>query len=94
MKNILFSLVTILLAYNLNAQQTFSSSDPAYIKNVQAGEAALNAEKYDSCLVYYEEAFKIKQTSVLSTLRAAAGYMNSGVSVYITGTISPITWIP
>jgi hypothetical protein len=52
--------------------QTFSSQDPAYVKNVQAGEMALKSEKHDSCLIYYEQAFKIKQTSFLSTLRAAA----------------------
>lgn len=52
--------------------QGFSSQDPAYISNVKAGEAALNSEKYDSCLLYYKEAFKIKQTSCLSTLRGAA----------------------
>ena len=52
--------------------QTFSSQDPAYVTNVQAGELALKSEKYDSCLIYYEQAFKIKQTSYLSTLRAAA----------------------
>ncbi|MEM9548732.1 MAG: DUF6624 domain-containing protein [Bacteroidota bacterium] len=72
MKNILFIAVITLLSYNANAQQSFATTDPAYIKNVQAGEAALNAEKYDSCLIYYEEAFKTKQTSVLSTLRGAA----------------------
>ena len=52
--------------------QNFSSSNPTYIKNVQAGEAALNALKYDSCLIYYKTAFTVKQTSFLSTLRMAA----------------------
>lgn len=51
--------------------QTFSSKDPDYIKYVQLGEKALLAEKYDSCLIYYDKAFDIKQTSVLSTMRAA-----------------------
>lgn len=51
--------------------QNFSSADPNYIKYVQLGEKALLAEKFDSCLVYYAQAFEIKQTSVLSTMRAA-----------------------
>lgn len=71
MKNLFLFFFTV-ITFHLHAQQTFTSSDPSYIKNVKAGEAALNAEKYDSCLVYYKEAFKIKQTSILSTLRAAA----------------------
>ena len=53
-------------------QVTFSSQEPTYINNVQAGEAALKAGKYDSCLVYYQQAFQIQQTSYLSTLRGAA----------------------
>ena len=73
MKNILFITITIFLTFEITAQsQSFSSNDPNYINNVKAGEAALKAEKYDSCLVYYQEAFKIKQTSILSTLRGAA----------------------
>jgi len=72
MKNLTLLFLFTLLTIHLQAQQTFSSNNPDYITNVKAGEAALNAEKYDSCLVYYKEAFKIKQTSVLSTLRGAA----------------------
>lgn len=52
--------------------QNFSSQDPAYVNNVKAGEQALLNESYDSCLIYYQEAFKVKQTSFLSTLRGAA----------------------
>lgn len=55
--------------------QTFSSTDPAYIDNVRLGEASLNNMNYDSCMMYYKTAFKIKQTSFMSTMRAAAcGY--------------------
>ncbi len=71
MKNIIVIFLFTLFAAVLHSQ-AFSSGNPDYINNVQAGEAALNAEKYDSCLIYYHEAFKIKQTSVLSTLRGAA----------------------
>lgn len=71
MKNLLLLFTFLSVGQTLIAQ-TFTSQDPMYINNVRAGEAALKAEKYDSCLVYYAEAFKIKQTSVLSTLRAAA----------------------
>lgn len=71
MKNKLFILLFLFTSFQL-LSQTFSSDNPDYIENVTAGEAALNAEKYDSCLIYYKDAFKIKQTSVLSTLRGAA----------------------
>lgn len=55
--------------------QSFSSTDPSYIDNVRLGEAALNNMKYDSCMMYYKTAFEIKQTSFMSTMRAAAcGY--------------------
>lgn len=55
--------------------QSFATDDPAYKTNVNLGLAALEAEMYDSCIIYYAEAFKIKQTSYLSTMRAAAcGY--------------------
>lgn len=70
MKSILLSLCLAIVC-QLNAQQ-FSSANPDYIKNVKAGEQMLLSENYDSCLVYYKRGFEIKQTSVLSTLRAAA----------------------
>ncbi len=52
--------------------QTFSSTDPAYIENAKAGEAALKGGEYDECLEFFATAFAIKQTSFLSTMRAAA----------------------
>lgn len=70
-----FLLITVSL--NLLAQN-FSSTDPNYIKFVQLGNKALEAEKYDSCLVYYKDAFAIKQTSTLSTLRMAACAFSAG----------------
>ena len=72
---ILFSLV--LIGVGLQAQN-FSTTDPAYVKNVQAGEAALKAGNFDSCLIYYADAFGIKQTSYLSTMRAAACAYSNG----------------
>jgi len=63
--------------FGLNAQ-TFSSSDPAYVENVQAGEKALNEKAYEECLQYYKKAFALKQTSFLSTLRAAACAFSAG----------------
>lgn len=62
----------------LRAQQTFSSQDPAYIDAVTAGETALKAEEYNDCLMYYADAFTIKTTSYLSTLRAAACAHSAG----------------
>lgn len=72
MKKLILLLFTIATTTNLFSQKTFASTDPNYKIHVEAGEAALIAEQYDDCLVAYESAFKIKQTSVLSTLRAAA----------------------
>ncbi|MDF1696919.1 MAG: hypothetical protein P1U56_13840 [Saprospiraceae bacterium] len=77
MKNYILFLLFISFSIHLSGQQ-FSSTDPDYIKFVKAGEAALNAEKYDSCLVYYKDAFQIKQTSILSTLRGAACAYSAG----------------
>ena len=67
---LIITLLTICSTYGIS--QTFSSQDPAYIDNVTAGEAKLNAMDYDSCVSYYQMAFEIKQTSYLSLLRGAA----------------------
>lgn len=80
MKHLLI-LTFLLGAYYALTAQSFSSNDPAYIVNVQKGEAALNAMKYDSCMMYYTTAFKVKQTSFMSTMRAAA----CGFSAYDIG---------
>lgn len=72
MRTTLLCLTVLLCSISLFGQQTFSSDDPNYPPLVMAGEAALNSMKYDSCMHYYKEAFKIKQTSVLSTMRNAA----------------------
>ena len=57
MRRPLLFILSISLSLPLTSQ-TFSSQDPAYVTNVQAGELALRAEKFDSCLIYYEQAFK------------------------------------
>ncbi|MFT6335397.1 MAG: hypothetical protein ACI86M_001885 [Saprospiraceae bacterium] len=72
MKRLIFFLFTIATTSNLVSQQAFASSDPKYKLHVEAGETALNKKQYNDCLLSYQEAFKIKQTSVLSTLRASA----------------------
>lgn len=64
--------IFVLCLPSLLVSQNFSSKNPEYIKNVKQGEAALNAKSYDTCLEFYETAFKIKHTSILSTMRAAA----------------------
>ena len=63
-----FSIIQIAFSF----AQSFSSQNPEYIENVQLGEQALLSGEYESCNEYYEKAFQIRQTSVLSTLRAAA----------------------
>ncbi len=74
----IFALLPVFLFSIPLLAQTFSSQDPAYIEGVKAGEAALRAAEYDDCLQHYEAAFKIKQTSFLSTLRAAACAHSAG----------------
>ncbi|MEO0731885.1 MAG: DUF6624 domain-containing protein [Bacteroidota bacterium] len=68
----------LLAGTSLTLAQTFSSTDPAYKENVTAGEEALKNEAYQECLDFYATAFKIKQTSFLSTLRAAACAHSAG----------------
>lgn len=70
MRLLLVFLATLVLS-SLFAQN-FSSADPAYKTAVQAGEKALLSGDYSECLTQYATGFKIKQTSFLSTLRAAA----------------------
>ena len=72
MKRLIFFIFTVATTTEIISQKTFASSDPQYKIHVEAGEASLNDKKFDDCLNSYEEAFKIRQTSVLSTLRAAA----------------------
>ena len=81
MKQII-TLLTIILLYSNLFSQTFSSSDPNYVKYVQAGEQALKSMKYDSCLYYYKRGFEIKQTSFLSTMRNAACAHSAGSIEY------------
>lgn len=71
MKHLLCFFILLAIGPLLFAQN-FSSLNPAYIENVQKGEGALNSMKYDSCMMYYTMAFEIKQTSFMSTMRAAA----------------------
>lgn len=72
MREFFIFLFTIVTTTNLISQKTFASTDPNYKIHVEAGETAMNEKRYDDCLSSYTSAFKIKQTSVLSTLRAAA----------------------
>ena len=72
MKILVISICLIVLNIQSIRSQSFSSDDPRYKPLVEAGGAALEAMKYDSCMIYYKKAFKIKQTSYLSTLRNAA----------------------
>lgn len=69
---VFFSLLFTLCSFHGLLSQNFSSADPNYIKNVKLGGAALENMKYDSCITYYKSAFAIKQTSFMSTMRAAA----------------------
>ncbi len=70
LKALCFTL-SLLLAYHASSQ-SFASTDPTYKILVEAGEKALKEMKYDSCMYYYKQAFQIKQTSYLSTMRNCA----------------------
>lgn len=63
--------------------QNFATDNPAYVTNVELGAKAMEAEKYDSCVVYYKTAFAIKQTSYLSTMRAAACAYSASNTKYL-----------
>ena len=49
---------------------------------VENGAAALEAMKYDSCMIYFKQAFLIKQTSYLSTMRNCACAHSAGDIAY------------
>jgi len=49
---------------------------------VMKGAAALESMKYDSCMTYFKEAFLIKQTSYLSTMRNCACAHSAGDVAY------------
>ena len=84
MRTTLIFISLFIASGSLSAQQTFASDDPNYKPLVVAGEAALKSMKYDSCMHYYKEAFKIKQTSYLSTLRNAACAYSADDKEYLT----------
>lgn len=81
LKSIILFVISCFLVVT-GKSQSFSSQDPDYIANVNAGERALLSENYDSCVHYYNRAFKIKQSSFLSTLRAAACGFSAGKTLY------------
>lgn len=81
MKNILICFFLLYTAVSF--AQSYSSQNPDYINNVTAGERCLSEMKYDSCIYYYKTAFKIKQSSFLSTLRAAACAFSASDNSYL-----------
>ncbi len=78
----IIQLIFLLFITSIVFSQSFTSSNPDYIKFVKLGEEALKSEKYDSCIGYYKDAFQIKQTSYLSTMRAAACGFSKGDQAY------------
>ncbi len=82
MRSILLCALGIIFSNLIHAQQ-FSSDNPEYKPLVMSGESALNNMKYDSCMIYYKQAFEIKQTSYLSTLRNAACAFSAGNKAYM-----------
>lgn len=82
MKHLPFLILCIFICNTVFAQQ-FSSDDPSYKEFVTKGETALKAMNYDSCMIYYKNAFKIRQTSELSTMRNAACAYSAGDEDYL-----------
>jgi len=75
MKQFFYTALIVFIAVNLHSQEI---NLDAYKSKVELGEAALKSMKYDSCITYYKSAFTIKQTSYLSTMRAAACGFSAG----------------
>jgi len=76
MKNILFLLA--LLSFSISIQGQEAKDDQGYQSLVLRGLEMLETSNYDSCMTYFHEGFKIKQTSYLSTLRYAACAYSKG----------------
>ncbi|HAA16201.1 MAG TPA: hypothetical protein DCE41_32650 [Cytophagales bacterium] len=66
----LASLLGLVITNSVRGQE-YATSDPDYIRYVEAGLEQLQSEDWEACLESYSAAFSIKQTSFLSTLRYA-----------------------
>ncbi len=63
--------------------QISEEQEEEYTFLVTSAKDMLTSTNYDSCMIYFHEAFKIKQTSYLSTLRyAACAYSNGNSDLY------------
>lgn len=82
MRSALFCFTILFSSISLFGQES-SPEDSIYYPLVDAGEAALLSMKYDSCTYYYKEAFKVRQTSSLSTMRNAACAYSAGNKEYL-----------
>lgn len=72
MKRLLVTFLGLLPASVSLAQQTYATTDKAYVAGVEKAFAFMKQGRCDSCLAEYRKAFAISQKSALSTLRAAA----------------------
>ena len=72
----------ISLTFQLGAQDKVALTLDDYKGLVENGLTSLEGEKYDSCITYFKSAFTIKQTSYLSTMRAAACAYSAGDQAY------------
>ncbi len=65
----------ICLSTNIVCSQSSHTNDLLYTKNIILARAALEESKFDSCMIYYKEAFTVKQSTTLIIMHAAAcGY--------------------
>lgn len=79
MKQIISLLITLSFSLILTAQESKSPTiEDDYKFLVMRGLEMLKTTNYDSCMTYFQEGFKIKQTSYLSTLRYAACAYSTG----------------
>lgn len=75
--------LTVITTSQLFAQEQKTYTEEDYYPLVENGLAALQSEKFDSCMTYFKSAFNIRQTSYLSTLRAAACAYSASDQAYL-----------
>jgi len=76
----ILSIIILLFVFqNISFSQTgFATDDPRYKPLVMGALENLKSMDYDSCVIKFKEAFTIKQTSFLSTMRNCACAHSAG----------------
>ncbi len=82
MRKIFITSCFFALIFPVFGQGQFATDDPRYKPLVMGALENLKSEKFDSCMIKFKEAFTIKQTSYLSTLRNCACAFSVGDQSY------------